>query len=151
MITGCRHVRYSPLVMPISLSMAYTVSVIASRFGLAPLASRFDTRLVIAAAVSVMALAVAGFLTVGESVLLYAAVSVFVGLGYGLALPNVQAQAVNVSGEEIRPRVLPLAGLLFQAAILLFPLAAGVRAPRRPPSQGGLEGRGAVSHTSARR
>ena len=105
--------------------VAYTVSVIASRFGLAPLTSRFDTRLVIAAAASVLALAVAGFLTVGESVLLYAAVSVFVGLGYGLALPNVQAQAVNVSGEEIRPRVLPLAGLLFQAAILLFPLAAG--------------------------
>jgi MFS family permease len=105
--------------------VAYTVAVIASRFGLAPLASRFDTRLVIAAAVSVMALAVAGFLTVGESTLLYATASAFVGLGYGLALPTVQAQAVNVSGEEIRPRVLPLAGLLFQAAILLFPLAAG--------------------------
>ena len=105
--------------------VAYTVAVIASRFGLAPLASRFDARLVIAAAVSVMALAVAGFLAVGESVLLYAAASAFVGLGYGLALPSVQAQAVNVSDEEVRPRVLPLAGLLFQAAILVFPLAAG--------------------------
>ncbi len=61
----------------------------------------------------------------GESAPLYAAASAFVGLGYGLALPCVQAQAVNVSGEEIRPRVLPLAGLLFQAAILLFPLVAG--------------------------
>lgn len=105
--------------------VAYTVAVIASRFGLAPLASRFDAPLVIATSVSVMALAVAGFLTVGESVLLYAAASAFVGLGYGLALPSVQAQAVNVSAEEIRPRVLPLAGLLFQAAILVFPLAAG--------------------------
>jgi MFS family permease len=105
--------------------VAYTVAVIVSRFGLAPLASRFDTRLVIAASVSVMALAVAGFLTVGESTPLYAAASGFVGLGYGLALPSVQAQAVNVSEEDLRPRVLPLAGLLFQAAILLFPLAAG--------------------------
>jgi len=105
--------------------VAYTVAVIASRFGLAPLASRFDARLVIATAVSVMALAVAGFLTVGESVFLYAAVSAFVGLGYGLALPSVQAQAVNVSDESVRPRVLPLAGLLFQAAILVFPLFAG--------------------------
>jgi hypothetical protein len=42
-----------------------------------------------------------------------------------LALPSVQAQAVNVSGEVVRPRVLPLAGLLFQAAILGFPLFAG--------------------------
>jgi MFS family permease len=105
--------------------VAYTVAVIASRFGLAPLASRFDARLVIAGAVSVMALAVAGFLTVGESVLLYGAASAFVGLGYGLALPSVQAQAVNVSEEEVRPRVLPLAGLLFQTAILVFPLVAG--------------------------
>jgi MFS family permease len=105
--------------------VAYTVAVIASRFGLAPMASRFDSRLVIAASVSVMALAVAGFLTVGESVLLYGAASALVGLGYGLALPSVQAQAVNVSGEEVRPRVLPLAGLLFQAAILAFPLVAG--------------------------
>ena len=89
------------------------------------MASRFDTRLVIAASVSVMALAVAAFLLVGSSTALYGAASVFVGLGYGLALPSVQAQAVNVSDEEVRPRVLPLAGLLFQLAILAFPLASG--------------------------
>jgi MFS family permease len=105
--------------------VAYTVAVIASRFGLAPMASRFDSQLVIAASVSVMALAVAGFLLVGSSAPLYAAASTLVGLGYGLALPSVQAQAVNVSGDEVRARVLPLAGLLFQAAMLLFPLAAG--------------------------
>jgi predicted MFS family arabinose efflux permease len=105
--------------------VAYTVAVIASRFGLAPMASRFDSRLMIAASVSVMALAVAGFLLVGSSAPLYAAVSTVVGLGYGLALPSVQAQAVSVSEEEVRARVLPLAGLLFQAAILAFPLVAG--------------------------
>src|SRR5918998_91853 len=105
--------------------IAYTVAVIASRFGLAPLASSLDTRLVIAASVSIMAIAVAGFLFVGSSLTLYGAVSACVGLGYGLALPSVQAQAVNVSDEEVRPRVLPLAGLLFQAAMLIFPLVAG--------------------------
>ena len=47
------------------------------------------------------------------------------GLGYGLALPGVQAQAVNVSEEQIRPRVLPVAGMLFEGAILGFPLVAG--------------------------
>lgn len=105
--------------------VAYTVAVIASRFGLAPLASRYEARLVIAASVSVMALSVAVFFFVGSNVLLYAMASGFVGLGYGLALPGVQAQAVNVSEETLRPRVLPLAGLLFQAAILGFPLVAG--------------------------
>jgi MFS family permease len=105
--------------------VAYTVAVIASRFGLTPFASRFDARLVIAASVSVMALSVAGFLLVGSSAPLYGAASAFVGLGYGLALPTVQAQAVNVSEEEVRARVLPIAGLLFQAGILVFPLVAG--------------------------
>jgi MFS family permease len=105
--------------------VAYTVAVIASRFGLAPLASRFETRLVISASVSVMALSVAAFLIVGSNPLLYGMASAFVGLGYGLALPCVQAHAVNVSDEAARPRVLPLAGLLFQAAILGFPLIAG--------------------------
>ncbi len=105
--------------------VTYTVAVIASRFGLAPLASRFETRLVIAASVSVMALSVPAFFIVGSNTLLYGMASAFVGLSYGLALPSVQAQAVNVSEEAIRPRVLPLAGLLFQAAILGFPLIAG--------------------------
>jgi MFS family permease len=105
--------------------VAYTAAVIASRFGLSPLASRFETRLVIATSVSVMALSVSTFLIVGSNALLYATASAFVGLGYGLALPSVQAQAVNVSEEAIRSRVLPLAGLLFQAAILGFPLIAG--------------------------
>jgi MFS family permease len=105
--------------------IAYTVAVIASRFGLAPLASRFEARLVIAASVSVMALSVAAFSIVGSNTLLYGMASAFVGLGYGLALPSVQAQAVNVSEETVRPRVLPVAGLLFQAAMLGFPLITG--------------------------
>ena len=62
---------------------------------------------------------------IGSSALLYGAASAFVGLGYGLALPSAQAQAVNVSEESVRSRVLPTAGLLFQAAILGFPLVAG--------------------------
>jgi MFS family permease len=105
--------------------VAYTVAVIFSRFVLAGAVSRFDSRLVIAGAVSVMALAVASFLFVGSSTLTYGLASIFLGLGYGLALPSVQAQAVNVSEEAVRPRVLPIAGLLFQAAILSFPLIAG--------------------------
>jgi MFS family permease len=105
--------------------VTYTVAVIFSRFVLASIAMRFDARLVIASAVSVMALAVAAFLAVGSSALFYGAASALLGLGYGLALPSVQAQAVNVSEEAVRMRVLPMAGLLFQAAILGFPLFAG--------------------------
>ena len=105
--------------------VTYTAAVIFSRFVLASMATRFDARLVVASAVSLMALAVAAFLAVGASTLLYGVASALLGLGYGLALPSVQAQAVNVSEEAVRPRVLPMAGLLFQSAILGFPLFAG--------------------------
>jgi MFS family permease len=105
--------------------VAYTVAVIFSRFVLAGLTTRFDSRLVIAASVSVMALAVASFLAVGSNTLFYGISSALLGLGYGLALPSVQAQAVNVSEERVRPRVLPMGGMLFQGAILGFPLVAG--------------------------
>ena len=105
--------------------VAYTVAVIFSRFVLAVLTTRFDSRLVIAASVSVMALAVASFLAVGSTTLFYGISSALLGLGYGLALPSVQAQAVNVSEERVRPRVLPMAGMLFEGAILGFPLVAG--------------------------
>jgi MFS family permease len=103
----------------------YTAAVIFSRFVLAGVVSRFDARLVIAAALSVMALAVASFLFVGSSALVYGVASGALGLGYGLALPTVQAHAVNVSEVLVRPRILPIAGLVFQAAILGFPLIAG--------------------------
>jgi MFS family permease len=105
--------------------VAYTVAVIFSRFVLAGVAARFDSRLVIAGSVSVMALAVASFLMVGSNGVLYGISSAFLGLGYGLALPGVQAQAVNVSEQQVRPRVLPMAGMLFEGAILSFPLVAG--------------------------
>lgn len=105
--------------------VTYTVAVIFSRFVLAGVVSRFDARLVIAVAVSAMALAVASFLFVGSSVLVYGAASGALGLSYGLALPTVQAHAVNISEETVRPRILPIAGLVFQAAILGFPLIAG--------------------------
>jgi MFS family permease len=105
--------------------LSYTAAVIISRFGIASFASRYDTRLVIAVATSITALSLASFLLVGSSTLLYGLASGFVGIGYGLALPAAQAQAVNASVESIRPRVLPLAGLLFETTILAFPLLAG--------------------------
>jgi MFS family permease len=105
--------------------VVYTVAVIFSRFVLAGVAARFDSRLVIAGSVSVMALAIALFLAVGSNILFYGISSAFLGLGYGLALPGVQAQAVNVSEEQVRSRVLPMAGMLFEGAILGFPLVAG--------------------------
>ncbi len=105
--------------------LSYTAAVILSRFGLANFTARYDTRLVVAVAVSATALSVASFLLVGSNAILYGLASGSVGIGYGLALPAAQAQVVNVSEASVRPRVLPLAGLLFETMILAFPLLAG--------------------------
>ncbi|KGN31287.1 hypothetical protein N802_04155 [Knoellia sinensis KCTC 19936] len=105
--------------------VAYTVAVIAVRFLVAPRVRRFDQTRVIATAITVMLIAVASFLAVGANPIAYATASAAMGLGYGLALPATQAHAVAVSAEALRPRVLPLAGLVFQTAILSFPLAVG--------------------------
>lgn len=105
--------------------IAYTIAVIAVRFLVAPWVRRFDQARVIAIAITVMLIAVASFLAVGSNPLAYATASAAMGLGYGLALPATQAHAVAVSPDSIQPRVLPIAGLVFQTAILAFPLAVG--------------------------
>jgi MFS family permease len=105
--------------------LSYTAAVILSRFGIANFVARYDTRLVVAVAVSLMALSLASFLFIDSNAVFYGLASGSVGLGYGLALPAAQAQAVNVSEESVRVRVLPLAGLLFETMILAFPLLAG--------------------------
>lgn len=105
--------------------LGYTAAVIVARFGLARLASRAHPWLVTAVSVSVLAAAMSVFPVLGPHPVLYGTAAVLVGLGYGLALPTMQAQAVNTTAPQVRPRVLPLAGLLFQAAILGFPLLAG--------------------------
>jgi MFS family permease len=103
----------------------YTAAVLLARFAIGPALRRFDPVAVIAASIGLVCLATMSFLAVGSSALLYAAASATLGLGYGIGLPAAQAQVVNASAESLRPRALPLAGLLFQAAILGFPLVAG--------------------------
>ncbi|MDZ5663579.1 MFS transporter [Nocardioides sp. S-58] len=105
--------------------VAYTVAVIAVRFVVAPWVRRFDQTRVIAVAITVMLAAVASFLAVGSDPLAYATASAAMGLGYGLALPATQAHAVAVSPESTAARVLPVAGLVFQVAILGFPVVVG--------------------------
>jgi len=103
----------------------YTVAVIAVRLGLSPLLSNSASDRVVRLSTMGIVVAVIGFLLVGSSPLLYATVSVLLGVTYGMALPAVQARAVNFAEPEQRPKLLPLAGLLFEVAVLVFPLVAG--------------------------
>ncbi|WP_210602876.1 MFS transporter [Brevibacterium oceani] len=106
--------------------LAYSAAVILVRFVVARRMAAYDSRLVIAVSVTIMATAVAAFAVIGSNQVLYALFSAVLGLTYGLALPTAQAEVVNVSAETVRARVLPLAGLIFQGATLAFPLAVGL-------------------------
>ncbi len=78
--------------------VTYTAAVIFSRFVLASMATRFDARLVVASAVSVMVLAVTALLAVGSSALLYGAASAVLGLGYGAGAP----ERAGAGGQRLR-------------------------------------------------
>jgi MFS family permease len=105
--------------------IAYTLSVIFTRFVLVRAFPNPSSPRVLAGASAGLVVAVLLFLVVGGSPLLYGVASVALGVTYGLTLPAVQAGAVNASAEQYRPRMLPLVGLMFEVAILAFPLAAG--------------------------
>ncbi len=105
--------------------LTYTGAVIVARFGFSRLLTDRDPSRVAAWSTTLLAGAVASFLLVGSNPVIYAAAAAATGIGYGLALPLLQAQAVALSPSRIRSRALPLAGLLFETAILAFPALAG--------------------------
>jgi MFS family permease len=105
--------------------ICFTAAVIVSRFGFSRLLAAADPARVTAWATTLLSASVAGFLLAGSNAWLYGLASVATGVGYGLALPLLQAQTVNLSSRALRPRMLPLAGLLFSSAIVTFPLVAG--------------------------
>lgn len=105
--------------------LSYTGAVILVRLVVARALPDLAARRVVVASSAGITLAVLLFLVVGSNVALYALASTLLGAAYGLALPAAQARAVNLAPPLERPRMLPLAGLLFQVVILAFPLAAG--------------------------
>jgi MFS family permease len=103
----------------------YTVAVIAVRLGLSPFLADSASDRVVRLSTAGMVVAVVGFLFVGSNAILYGLFSVLLGITYGMALPALQARAVNLAAPAQRSKLLPLAGLLFEVAILVFPLVAG--------------------------
>ena len=104
---------------------SYTLAVIFARFVLVrvlpdPTSLRTLRVSTVGIVVSILA-----FLVVDHNQVFYAVASILLGITYGLALPVIQANSVNISTPQLRPRMLPLAGLLFETAILAFPFAAG--------------------------
>lgn len=106
--------------------VSYTLAVIFARFVLVRvLRDPGGGRVLVTASAGIVVTLIL-FLVMGRNAVAYGCVSALLGITYGLTLPALQAGAVNVSAPENRPRILPMAGLVFEFAILAFPLAAGV-------------------------
>jgi MFS family permease len=105
--------------------LGYTIAVVAARLVLVRLLPRAGSDRMTRISTAGIAVAIVGFLLVGHDPVRYAGASALLGVTYGLTLPALQARTVNLATAAERPRTLPLAGLLFQVAILAFPLVAG--------------------------
>ncbi|KPM57033.1 hypothetical protein ACG83_04330 [Frankia sp. R43] len=105
--------------------VTYTIAVIAVRLGLSRFLPDSASDRVVAVTTIGMIGSVTAFVFVGSSPVLYCVASLALGCTYGLGLPAFQARAVNLAGPAERARMLPMAGLLFEVAILVFPLVAG--------------------------
>ncbi|WP_239333216.1 MFS transporter [Frankia sp. CiP3] len=105
--------------------VTYTIAVIAVRLGLSRFLRDSASDRVVAVTTVGMMVAVTAFVFVGSSPVLYCLASLALGCTYGLGLPAFQARAVNLAGPAERARMLPMAGLLFEVSILVFPLVAG--------------------------
>ena len=114
-----RHLNYDVFYI------GYTLSVIFVRFILVRAFKNPASTMILAVSTIGMVVAIMLFLAVGHNAYVYGFSSVLLGMTYGLTLPAVQARAVNLSDPAYRPSMLPLVGLVFETAILVFPLVAG--------------------------
>ncbi|KLL11220.1 MULTISPECIES: MFS transporter [Protofrankia] len=106
--------------------VTYTVAVITVRLGLSRFLADSASDRVVAATTVGMTVAAVAFAFVGSNAALYVVASALLGCTYGLGLPAFQARAVNLADAADRVRMLPMAGLLFEVAILVFPVVAGL-------------------------
>lgn len=104
---------------------SYTVAVIFARFVLVRILPDPTSHRTMRATTVGFVVSIITFLAVNNNEIIYASASVLFGVTYGLSLPLIQANAVNLAPPQLRPRMLPLSGLLFEMAILAFPFIAG--------------------------
>ncbi|MEO5759885.1 MAG: MFS transporter, partial [Mesorhizobium sp.] len=104
---------------------AYAITVVASRFVLAPIVSRANGDRAALVLLSVMILGVVVAFALRYGVLVQVASAVLLGLGYGLVYSVIQTQAVNDGPPEQRSAALTWFAIAYFLGIFGFPMLGG--------------------------
>jgi MFS family permease len=110
---------------PAYFYLSYTVGVIGPRFTVGQRLSRLNPARTTTVLLAGLSAALALFLAVGHSTVLYAVCSLLTGVCYGLAYPLIQAQAASHSSEDLRYWVLWYFSLAYFIGVYGFPVIAG--------------------------
>ncbi len=105
--------------------LVYTVTVIVFRLLLVKFKGGSNPYLTIAVLQYVMCASVVLFIFSGGSSMLYIAVAVLFGWGYGVSYPILVAMAAQDAKEHLGPQTLQLFALTYFVGVFGFPLIAG--------------------------
>lgn len=105
--------------------LVYTLTVVVFRLVLVKFKGGENPYLIIAVLQYLMCASVVLFIFSGGSVLLYIAVAILFGLGYGVSYPILVAMAANDAEEHLGPQTLQLFALTYFIGVFGFPLIAG--------------------------
>ena len=105
--------------------LTYTITVVIFRLILAKFKGGNTPYRTIALLQYVMCASIVLFMFSGASVVLYIAVAILFGLGYGVSYPILVAMAANDADDNLGPQTLQLFALTYFVGIFGFPLIAG--------------------------
>ena len=99
----------------------YSLAVVLSRFILSKPLSKIKPEKSIFWLMVLMLIAIGLLLGASQSVFLYAAGALLLGISYGLVYPIIQAEATNHAQSHLRPQTLIYFSLSYFLAVYLFP------------------------------
>ncbi len=105
--------------------LAYTVTVIVFRVVLSRFKGGKSPYRTIAVLQYIMFGSVVLFMVIGGNQMLYIAVAVLFGIGYGVSYPILVAMAANDADTDLVPQTLQLFALTYFIGVFGFPLIAG--------------------------
>lgn len=106
--------------------LLYGLTVIGSRFFIAPIVDRLEHFKLVVGLNCIMCLSILLFLFSGNGLIFYLAASILFGIGYGMCYPFLQVIVINLASAQLRYKVITYSTLCYFVAIYGFPSISGL-------------------------